>query len=80
MDNLQLSYGGSMAFGSAGLANGTSAGTIRIVNVTPYTIDGVFASKAATDNIRPNCPPPRIPIVLPGASGSVIARLFGDGR
>ena len=51
MDNLQLSQGGSIAFASGALAAGTTAGTIKTTVIVPYTIDGVFASKAITDNI-----------------------------
>ncbi len=51
MDNLQLSQGGSFALASGALANGTTAGTIKTTVIVPYTVDGVFYSKAITDNI-----------------------------
>lgn len=51
MDNLSLSQGGNLALASGALANGTTAGTIQTVAAIPYTINGVFASKAATNNI-----------------------------
>jgi hypothetical protein len=51
MDNLQLSRGGSFALASGALANGTTAGTIQTTATIPFTIDGTFASKAATNNV-----------------------------
>lgn len=39
------------AYTAAGLAEGTNAATIKIVNTVVYTSDGVFKSKGATDNI-----------------------------
>jgi hypothetical protein len=51
MDNLQLSQGGSMAFASGALANGTNAGSIKTTATVPFTVDGIFYSKAATDNL-----------------------------
>jgi hypothetical protein len=51
-DNLQFARGGCISLASAALANGTDAGTVKTVtNPVAFTIDGVFKSKAATDNI-----------------------------
>lgn len=57
MDNLQLSQGGNLVFGSAGLTSGTNAGTLQIGNTIAYTIDGLFYSKAAANNIAFNFTP-----------------------
>lgn len=51
MDNLQLSQGGCFALASGALAIGTNSGTIKTTVAIPFTIDGVFKSKAITDNI-----------------------------
>jgi hypothetical protein len=52
MDNNGLSQGGSYTLNSGALANGTTAGTIRITAAIAFVIDGVFAAaKAITDNI-----------------------------
>ena len=50
-DNLSLSQGLTVAFGAAGLAEGTNANTIKTTNNITYTIDGRFYTKNATDNI-----------------------------
>ena len=50
-DNLQLSQGGNLAFTSGALAAGTNAGTIKTTATIVFTIDGVFKSKGATDNV-----------------------------
>lgn len=39
------------AFSAAGLAEGTNANTIKTTATCAYTIDGIFYSKGATDNI-----------------------------
>ena len=70
MDNLQLSQGGDFALASGALANGTAAGTIRIVTASvPFVIDGQFYAKAATDNIA-------AAIVLPAVYGQPIDGSF----
>lgn len=51
MDNLFPSVGGNKCFTSAALAEGTGANTIKTTVALTYTIDGVFYSKAITDNI-----------------------------
>jgi hypothetical protein len=51
MDNLALSQGGNLAFTSGALANGTNAGTIQIASTITFVVNGVFASKTATNNI-----------------------------
>jgi hypothetical protein len=51
MDNLALSQGGNLCFTSGALANGTNAGTIQSGATITYTTDGVFRSKAATNNV-----------------------------
>ena len=50
-DNLSLSQGASIAFTSGALAAGTNAGTVKTTVAITYTVDGVFASKAITDNM-----------------------------
>lgn len=44
----------TMAFGAGGLAEGTAAGTIKLVAAVPFMVDGVLATKAITDNIAFN--------------------------
>jgi hypothetical protein len=51
MDNLALSQGGNLAFTSGALDAGTNAGTIKSTATITYTVNGRFASKAATDNV-----------------------------
>lgn len=51
MDNLALSQGGNLAFTSGALANGTNSGTIKTTATITFTVNGAFASKAATDNV-----------------------------
>jgi hypothetical protein len=51
MDNLALSQGGNLAYTSGALANGTTAGTIKTTVAVTFTVNGVFYSKAITDNI-----------------------------
>ena len=49
--NLQEANSGNIAFASGALAAGTSAGTFKTTATVTYIIDGVFKSKAATDNL-----------------------------
>ena len=51
MDNLKEVRGGCFALTAGGLVEGTDAGTFKTVNTVTFTIDGVFKSKAATDNL-----------------------------
>lgn len=52
MHNLSYSIpGNGINFGNAQLATGTNAGTIKTVAAISYAINGVFSSKAITDNI-----------------------------
>lgn len=51
MDNLQLSQGGNLCLGKAGLAEGTNAATIQIAAAITFTVNGIMYSKAITDNI-----------------------------
>lgn len=49
--NVTGDRGGNFSLTAAGLATGTGGGTFKTVNTLTYTIDGVFFSKGATDNI-----------------------------
>lgn len=51
MDNLALSQGGNLAFNSGALAAGTNAGTIQNAAAINYTVNGIFRSKAITNNV-----------------------------
>lgn len=51
MDNLALLQGGNFAFTSGALANGTNAGTIQTTATITYCVNGVFASRAAINNV-----------------------------
>ena len=52
LGTLGLRQFGTQCFNTGLVANGTNAGTIRIVtNTVPFAIDGIFAAKAPTDNI-----------------------------
>jgi hypothetical protein len=50
-DNLKLSQGGSFALTSGALAEGTNDGTYKTTATVTFVIDGVFKSKAGTDNL-----------------------------
>lgn len=78
MDNLQLDRGFTAALASGALANGTTTGTVQTTATIPFAIDGVFYSKAATNNI---------PIAYAGpsvygtpADGSFVGALGGSTR
>ena len=49
--NLNQSNGGFESLSAAGLAEGTNANTWKTANTLVYTSDGVFKSKAATNNV-----------------------------
>jgi len=49
--NLNQTNGGFESLSAAGLAEGTNANTWKTANTLTYTSDGVFKSKAATDNV-----------------------------
>jgi len=51
MNNLQHTQGGCLAYSSGAWAEGTNAATIKSTATVVFTIDGVFKSKSATDNI-----------------------------
>lgn len=51
MSNITLVQGGNYAFTSGAWAEGTNANTIKSTATITYTINGVFYSKGATDNI-----------------------------
>lgn len=52
MNNLNNArFGGTFCLAKAGLAEGTSANTLKTAAAVDYTIDGVFYTKAITDNI-----------------------------
>lgn len=42
---------GNMCYADGGTTNGTNAGTIKTTVAVPYTLDGIWYSKAITDNI-----------------------------
>jgi len=49
--NLEQINSGYVSLTAAGLAEGTNANTFKTVNTLTFTNNGVFKSKAATDNI-----------------------------
>lgn len=49
--NLEQALGGCFNLATGGLANGTTAGTIKTASTITPVIDGIFGTKAATDNI-----------------------------
>ena len=49
--NLNQSNGGFESLSAAGVAEGTNAATYKTTNTLVYTSDGVFKSKAATNNV-----------------------------
>jgi hypothetical protein len=49
--NIEQINSGFQSLTAAGLAEGTNANTYKTVNTLAYTINGVFKSKGATDNI-----------------------------
>ena len=49
--NIEQINSGFQSLTSAGLAEGTNANTYKTVNTLAYTINGVFYSVSATDNI-----------------------------
>lgn len=49
--NIEQINSGFQSLTSAGLAEGTNANTYKTVNTLTFTINGVFKSKAGTDNI-----------------------------
>lgn len=49
--NIEQMNSGYVSLTAAGLAAGTNAGTYKTANTLTYTSNGVFKSKAATNNI-----------------------------
>ena len=49
--NIEQINSGFVSLTSAGLAEGTNANTYKTTNTLPFTINGVFKSKAGTDNV-----------------------------
>jgi hypothetical protein len=49
--NLGQANSGYLSLTAAGLAEGTNSGTFKTVNTLAFTNNGVFKSKAATDNL-----------------------------
>ena len=49
--NIEQMNSGYVSLTAAGLAEGTNAATFKTANTLAYTSNGVFKSKAATDNI-----------------------------
>lgn len=49
--NLEQAYSGFASYTAAGLAIGTTTGTFKTSNTLNFTNNGVFKSKAATDNL-----------------------------
>jgi hypothetical protein len=49
--NLGQANSGYLSLTAAGLAEGTNANTFKTVNTLTFTNNGVFKSKAATDNL-----------------------------
>lgn len=49
--NIEQINSGFQSLTAAGLAEGTNANTYKTTNTLAYTINGVFKSKSATDNV-----------------------------
>jgi len=49
--NIEQANSGYLSLTAAGLAEGTNANTFKTVNTLTYTSNGIFKSKAATDNL-----------------------------
>jgi hypothetical protein len=49
--NIEQINSGFQSLTAAGVAEGTNANTYKTTNTLAYTINGVFKSKAATDNV-----------------------------
>jgi len=49
--NIEQANSGYLSLTAAGLAEGTNSGTFKTVNTLAFTNNGVFKSKAATDNL-----------------------------
>ena len=49
--NIEQANSGYLSLTAAGLAEGTNANTFKTVNTLSYTSNGIFKSKAATDNL-----------------------------
>jgi hypothetical protein len=49
--NIEQANSGFLSLTAAGLAEGTNANTFKTVNTLTFTNNGVFKSKAATDNL-----------------------------
>jgi hypothetical protein len=49
--NIEQINSGSVSLTAAGLAEGTNANTYKTTNTLAYTVNGVFKSKGATDNV-----------------------------
>jgi hypothetical protein len=49
--NIEQANSGFLSLTAAGLAEGTNSGTFKTVNTLTFTNNGVFKSKAATDNL-----------------------------
>ena len=49
--NIEQANSGYLSLTAAGLAGGTNSGTFKTVNTLAFTNNGVFKSKAATDNL-----------------------------
>lgn len=49
--NIEQSNSGFLSLTAAGLAAGTNTGTFKTTNTLTFTNNGVFKSKAATDNL-----------------------------
>ena len=49
--NIEQSNSGYLSLTAAGLAEGTNSATFKTVNTLAFTNNGVFKSKAATDNL-----------------------------
>jgi hypothetical protein len=52
--NIEQSNSGYLSLTAAGLAEGTNANTFKTTNTLAFTSNGVFKSKAATDNLTFN--------------------------
>lgn len=51
MYNLSDINAGNVSLSAAGLAEGTNAATFKTANTLTFTVNGVFKSKGATDNL-----------------------------
>lgn len=70
---LEQATGGSFALTAGGLVVATTTSKLKTANTITYTIDGIFKSKAGTDNIAWTAPATNYVIITPVTAGNKCA-------